>query len=235
MTELLYLKDSYLQDFEATVVNVEGKNVILDKTLFYPESGGQIDDRGRFVRVSDKKTFQVLGVKKLGPEVLHSVDSDGLETGDKVIGHLDWNRRYKLMRMHTACHILSGVINKETGALITGNQLRTDIAHVDFSGPEVKDRYKEFEKKANEILTSGLNVESKFLPYKEAMKLPSIVKLAHVLPPTIPELRIVSIGDYDVQADGGTHVKNTKECGQIEITEFENKGKERKRVYFVLK
>ena len=136
--------------------------------------------------------------------------------------------------MHTACHILSAVINKETNSLITGNQLRTDIAHIDFSGPEVKDRYKEFEQKANEILASGLDVSVKFMPYKEAMKLPSILKLAHVLPPTIPELRIVSIGDYDIQADGGTHVKNTKECGQIEITEFENKGKERKRVYFIL-
>ena len=224
-----------MKDFEATVTTVEGKNVILDKTAFYPESGGQIDDRGKLVRVSDKNVFQVLGVRKLGPEVLHSVDSAGLKIGDKIKGYLDWDRRYKLMRMHTACHLLSAVINKETGALITGNQLRTDIAHIDFSGPEVKDRYKEFEQKANEILASGLNVETKFMPYKEAMKLPSIVKLAHVLPPTIPELRIVSIGDYDIQADGGTHVNNTKECGQIEITEFENKGKDRKRLYFILK
>jgi misacylated tRNA(Ala) deacylase len=234
MTELLYLKDSYMKDFEATVVNVEGKNVFLNKTAFYPESGGQIDDRGKLVRISDSQVFQVLMVKKLGPDVLHEVDSVGLKTGDKVIGYLDWDRRYKLMRMHTACHILSAVINKETNSLITGNQLRSDIAHIDFSGPEVKERFKEFEQKANEILASGINVETKFMPYKEAMKIPSIVKLAHVLPPTIPELRIVSIGNVDVQADGGTHVKNTKECGQIEITEFENKGKERKRVYFVL-
>ena len=235
MTELLYLKDSYMKDFEATIVNVEGKNVFLDKTVFYPESGGQIDDRGKLVRIPDGQVFQVLMVKKLGNEVLHEVDSVGLKTGDKINGYLDWDRRYKLMKMHTACHVLSAVINKETNSLITGNQLRTDIAHIDFSGPEVKERFKEFEQKANEILASGLNVETKFMPYKEAMKIPSIVKLAHVLPPTIPELRIVSIGDVDVQADGGTHVKNTKECGQIEITEFENKGKERKRVYFVLK
>jgi len=235
MTELLYLKDSYMKDFEATIVNVEGKNVFLDKTVFYPESGGQIDDRGKLVRIPNGQVFQVLMVKKLGNEVLHEVDSVGLKIGDKIKGYLDWDRRYKLMKMHTACHILSAVINKETNSLITGNQLRTDIAHIDFSGPEVKERFKEFEQKANEILASGLNVETKFMPYKEAMKIPSIVKLAHVLPPTIPELRIVSIGTVDVQADGGTHVKNTKECGQIEITEFENKGKERKRVYFVLK
>jgi len=235
MTELLYLKDSYLKDFEATIVNVEGKNVFLDKTVFYPESGGQIDDRGKLVRIPNGQVFQVLMVKKLGNEVLHEVDSVGLKIGDKIKGYLDWDRRYKLMKMHTACHVLSAVINKETNSLITGNQLRTDIAHIDFSGPEVKERFKEFEQKANEILASGLNVETKFMPYKEAMKIPSIVKLAHVLPPTIPELRIVSIGTVDVQADGGTHVKNTKECGQIEITEFENKGKERKRVYFVLK
>lgn len=235
MTELLYLKDSYLKDFEATVTNVEGKNVILDKTAFYPESGGQVDDRGKLVKLPSGENFQVLMVKKLGKQVLHEVDNPGLKVGDKIHGYIDWNRRYKLMRMHTACHILSAVINKETNSLITGNQLRTDVAHIDFSGPEVKDRFKEFEQKTNEVLSKGLNVETKFMPYKEAMKIPSIVKLAHVLPPTIPELRIVSIGTVDIQADGGTHVKNTKECGHIEITEFENKGKERKRVYFVLR
>ena len=236
MTELLYLKDSYLQDFEATVTAIEGRNVILDKTAFYPESGGQLDDKGKLVRISDSKVFQVLTVRKLGPQVFHSVDSEGLQVGDKVHGWLDWPRRHKLMKMHTACHVLSTVINKETGALITGNQLGLDKSRIDFSSEsEVKERKKEFEQKANEILASSLDVEVKFLPYTEAMKIPSIVKLAKVLPPNIPELRIVSIGDFDVQADGGTHINNTKECGQIEITDFENKGKDRKRVYFVLK
>lgn len=235
MTELLYLKDSYLQDFEATVVSAEGKNVILDKTAFYPESGGQLDDRGKLIRILDKKVFQVLAVQKLGPQVSHSVDAVGLKVGDKVVGCLDWNRRYKLMRIHTATHVLAAVIHNEINALITGNQLKLDGGHIDFSGPEVKDRFKEFEQKTNEILARGLDVHVKFMPYKEAMKIPSIVKLAKVLPPSIPELRIVSIGDFDIQADGGTHVKNTKECGQIQITEFENKGADRKRLYFILK
>jgi Ser-tRNA(Ala) deacylase AlaX len=224
-----------MQDFEATVVSVEGRNVILDKTAFYPESGGQLDDRGKLVRFSDKEVFQVLGVQKLGSQIIHFVDNLGLKVGDKVHGILDWTRRYKLMKMHTATHVLAAIIHKETGALITGNQLKLDGGHIDFSGPEVKERLKEFEQKTNEILASGLNVSAKFMPYEEAMKIPSVIKLAKALPPNLPELRIVFIGDVDAQADGGTHVKNTKECGQIEITNFENKGKERKRIYFVLK
>ena len=236
MTELIYLRDSYLQDFEATITAIQGRNVVLNKTAFYPEGGGQPDDRGKLVRLSDKKVFQVLAVKKLGPQVLHNVDSDGLNVGDNIHGWLDWERRHKLMRMHTASHVLSAVINKETNALITGNQLNIDKSRVDFSSEsDVKERLKEFEQKTNEILAKEIEVETKFLPYKEAMKIPSVVKLAHVLPPNIPELRIVAIGDVDVQADGGTQVKNTKECGKIEITEFENKGKARKRIYFILK
>ncbi|MEM2874104.1 MAG: alanyl-tRNA editing protein [Candidatus Nanoarchaeia archaeon] len=235
MTELLYLKDSYLEDFEAIVTAVEGCNVVLDRTAFYPESGGQLDDRGKLVRLSDSKVFYVLAVRKLGPQVLHSVDCEGLQVGDKVHGWLDWPRRYKMMRMHTATHVLAAVIHNEIGALITGNQLDLDKGRIDFNGAEVKEKYKEFEVKANELLAKGLNVEVKFLSYNEAMKIPSVVKLAKILPPSIPELRIVSIGNIDVQADGGTHVKNTKECGQIEIIQFENKGANRKRLYFILK
>ncbi len=234
MTELLYLKDSYLQDFQAIVKSAEGKVIVLDRTAFYPEGGGQPDDRGRLV--CNGENYQVLMVKKLGGEVVHEVDKIGLKAGDKVFGYIDWPRRYKLMRTHTASHVLSAVIHSETGALITGNQLKLEKSHVDFSGTvEVKDRYKDFENKTNEILARGIIVETKFLPYAEAMKIPSVVKLANVLPPSIPEIRIVKIGDVDVQADGGTQVKNTKECGQIEITEFENKGKDRKRLYFILR
>jgi misacylated tRNA(Ala) deacylase len=234
MTELLYLKDSYLQDFEASVVSIEGRNVILDKTAFYPEGGGLPDDRGKIVKLPDGENFQVMMVKKLGQQILHEVDVNGLKVGDKVRGWIDWKRRYKMMKMHTATHVLAAVIHTEIGALITGNQLKLDGAHIDFNGPEVKDRYKEFEQKVNDILARNLSVETKFMPYKEAMKIPSVIKLANVLPPSIPELRIVSIGDIDIQADGGPHVKNTSECGKIEITSFENKGKDRKRIYFVL-
>lgn len=233
MTDLLYLKDSYLQDFQATVTKAEGKIIMLDRTAFYPEGGGQPDDRGKLV--CNGENYQILMVKKLGGEIVHELDKTGLKAGDKVFGYIDWPRRYHLMKMHTASHVLSAVINKETNSLITGNQLNVDKSRVDFSGPEVKDRLKEFEQKTNEILAQGIMVETKFLLYAEAMKIPSVVKLANVLPPNIPELRIVAIGDVDIQADGGTQVKNTKECGQIEITEFENKGKDRKRLYFILK
>lgn len=234
MTELLYLKDSYLREFEATVTAVSGKMVSLDRTAFYPESGGQPTDKG--VLFKGEKVFQVISVKKVSGQLMHEVDSEGLKVGDNVKARIDWERRYRLMRMHTACHVLAAVINRETGALITGNQLGLDESRVDFS-LEHFDREKmvQYVQQTNEILERGLAVETKVMPRDEALKIPAVVKLAGALPPAIPELRIVSIGDVDVQADGGTHVRNTEEVGEVVLLEMENKGKSNRRLYFGLR
>ena len=234
MTELLYMKDSYVQDFEATVTRVEGKIVVLDRTAFYPQGGGVPDDRGKIVH--GDKTYYVRLVKKMGDVVIHEVDELGLQAGDKIHCWLDWDRRYKLMRGHTAAHIMSAVVHRETGALITGNQIDLDRIRIDFD-LEAFDREKlaEYCAKANQEIAKCQPVTTEFLPREQAMKIPDVVKLAGVLPPAVKELRIVRIGDVDVQADGGPHVANTSEVGSIEIIGAENKGKNNRRVYFVLK
>jgi misacylated tRNA(Ala) deacylase len=234
MTDLLYMIDSYMQDFEATVTKVEGKIVILDKTAFYPQGGGVPDDCGKLV--FEGSTFNVRMVKKLGSDVIHELDQVGLKVGDKVHGWLDWERRYKLMRMHTAAHILSAIVNKETGALITGNNIDLDKARIDFD-LETFDREKlaEYCAKANQEILKNQPITVEFMPREKALKIPAVVKLAGALPPAVKELRLVKIGDIDLQADGGPHVSNTKEVGTIEIIDTENRGKNNRRVYFKLK
>jgi Ser-tRNA(Ala) deacylase AlaX len=232
MTELLYLKDSYTEDFEATVTMVQGRNVVLDKTLFYPESGGQPDDRGKLVRMPDGKNFMIRGVKKLGAEIIHEVDEDGLRLGDKIHGWVDMDRRHRFMRMHTACHILSS----RTGVLTTGKQIDLDKSRIDFELENFNaDLAKQFIEKANLITGQDIPVKTSFMSYDEVMKNPEMIRLKYKLPPSIPQLRIVSIEGVDMQPCGGTHVKSTKEVGQLEFIGVENKGKDKKRIYFTLK
>ncbi len=234
MTEILYLEDSYLKECEATVIRVDGKYIVLDKTIFYPTSGGQECDKGKLVRNGEE--FNVVFVKKIGEDISHEVDKEGLKIGDQVKCILDWNRRYSLMKYHTAAHILSAVFHKEANALITGNQKDEDKARIDFDLENFdRDKINEYIKKANEIIKRDLEVKAYYLSKEEAFKDPNLFKLKNVLPKDLEELRIVEIGDVDKQADGGTHVKNTKEIGEIEFLKAENKGKSNRRVYFKIK
>lgn len=233
----LYLEDSYMKEFEAVVESVkDGKFVVLDKTAFYPNSGGQPHDTGKLVREGGKE-FPVVYVAKFDYLISHEVQNgEDLKPGDKVKGVIDWDRRYRFMRYHTACHILSGIFHNETGAMITGNQIDLEKSRIDFSLENFdREKIDEYIKKANEVMARNLEVTTTIMPREEAMNIPSVVKLANALPPAIKELRIVSIGDVDTQADGGTHVKNTSEVGEIELVKAENKGKNNRRVYFRLK
>jgi misacylated tRNA(Ala) deacylase len=231
--EALYLKDSYMKECDATVVDVrDGKYVVLDQTVFYPSSGGQPHDTGRLVR-SDGSEFSVLFVKKTEGRISHEVSPVGLNVGDKVHCILDWERRYKLMRSHTAAHLLASVFHSDLGALITGNQLDLDKTRFDFDLENFdRGRMEACIAKTNELAKKGMNVRSYELPRDEAMKIPGVVKLAGALPPSIAVLRIVEIEGADVQADGGTHVRNTSEIGALEIVKLENKGKTNRRLYF---
>lgn len=240
MSEALYLRDCYIKEFEALVLSIgdDGRSIILDKTLFYPTSGGQPNDLG--VLKTSTAEYIVLDTIKKDGNIIHRVNIVGLKANDKVIGIIDWDHRYKLMRYHTAAHILSTLIHNETDADITGNQLYSNKARVDFSLESFdRDLMKGFEEKANNIINKGINVSFRMLDREEAFKIPSLVKLRMQLPLTITEIRIVDIADdkadFDHQACAGTHVKNTKEIGEIEIFELENKGKDRKRIYFRLK
>lgn len=231
MTQALYLDDSYLKEFEAKIVKVDGKNIILDKTSFYPASGGQPNDRG--ILLSNGKSYNVVNVFKKDGEIVHEVLEDGLQEESKAKGFIDWGRRYLLMRYHTAAHVLSGVFYKELGALITGNQLDVDKGRIDFDLDNFeKERIQELFDKANEIVKKGLKTEVSYLTREEALNNPDLFKLAKGAPENIKDIRILDIKGFDKQADGGTHVKSLKEIGTISLIKCENKGKSNRRVYF---
>ena len=234
MTKTLFLIDSYLKESEATVVSVnEGKFVTLDQTIFYPKGGGQPNDTGRIV--TDSEFFNVVYVGKLSGEISHEVDRAGLQPGDKVSCILNWERRYKLMRSHTAAHVIAAVLNKGTRALITGNQLEEDHVRFDFSLEKFdKALLESYLVKANELFEKDIPVKWYELPREDALKIPGVVKMAEAVPPDFPILRIVEIVGVDRQADGGTHVKNLKEVGKVELIKTENKGKNNRRIYFRL-
>jgi misacylated tRNA(Ala) deacylase len=234
MTKELYWQDSYQKKCSGRIqVLASEKLVVVDQTVFYPQGGGQPSDKGVLRRGNEE--FTVLFTKKVGPDIALEVDKTGLKEGESIETELDWNRRYKLMRMHTSAHILAKVIFDETGSLITGNQLDTEQSRMDFNVTEFNAGIaQEYLDKANKVIAEKLEVTANVMPYAEAMKKSELFRLKDVLPKTIPELRIVSIGNFDVQADGGTHVRNTKEIGQLKLERVENKGKENRRIYWTL-
>ena len=235
MENELYMEDSYLKDFEAVVESVkDDKYVVLDKSSFYPSGGGQPHDTGTII--CNGEEYPVVYVGKFSGKISHEVSKQGLKAGGKVIGKIDWERRYKLMRMHTAAHLLISIFNKEANVLITGNQLDVDKSRIDFN-MENFDREKiiQYISMANEIIKQDLPVKVYNLPREEAMRINGVVKLAGALPPDVNELRIVEIPGIDIQADGGTHVKSLSEIGAIDFVKAENKGKENRRVYYTVR
>jgi misacylated tRNA(Ala) deacylase len=236
MEDPLYLRDCYLKEFDAEVVKADGKYIVLDNTAFYPQSGGQPWDEGVMVR-DDGKEFRVVFVGKFSGSISHEVDQEGLRAGDKVRCSIDWDRRYKLMKSHTAAHIISEVIHKETGAMITGNQLGVDKNRIDFSVQDFDgDKLQSYEDKANEVVRQGIELSYEYKSREEVLKDPEMTKLAKGIEalPDVKNFRIVRIGDFDYQADGGTHVKNTSEIGGIRFVDFVNKGSKNRRVYFTV-
>jgi misacylated tRNA(Ala) deacylase len=232
MTKALFFVDSYLKESPATVVSVkDGKYVILDQTIFYAKGGGQPNDTGKIIRGSE--VFNVVYVGKFSGEISHEVDRVGLQPSDNVYCVLNWGRRYKLMRSHTAAHVLTALLNKGTGALITGNQLEEDYVRFDFSLEKFdKALLETYLNNANELFATDVAVNWYELPREEALKIPGIVKMAEAFPPDLPALRIVEIVGVDRQADGGTHVRNLREIGKVELLKTENKGKNNRRIYF---
>jgi Ser-tRNA(Ala) deacylase AlaX len=230
LTRRLYWDDAYTREFDARVVSVEGGEVVLDQTAFNPRGGGLVSDTGTLggLRVSD--------VVKEGEEISHVVETLAqFVPGQQVHGVLDWDRRFRIMRMHTSAHILSAVVNSETGALITGNQISADASRVDFNLENFdRDKMSYYIDRVNEAVRRGLEVRTYFMKREEALANPGFVKLANAMPPSIEVLRIVEIGDVDTQADGGVHVRNTREIGKVVGLKTENKGKSNRRLYFTV-
>ncbi|MBA3426267.1 MAG: alanyl-tRNA editing protein [Rubrobacter sp.] len=236
MTEALFLTDSYLREFEARVVRIDGREIVLDRTVFYPGGGGQPSDKGTLgigpIHAS------VVDVRREGNVVVHVLDAPIPGTVRDLKGSLDWERRYAHMRYHTALHVLSGVIWKSFDAKVTGGQMRADRARMDFSFPGewTADVVAEIERLTNEALAQERPVKVYELPREEALGNPDLIRTqANLMPERVKTIRIVEIEGLDTQADGGTHVANTGEVGRIEITNHKSKGRQNKRIEFVLR
>lgn len=237
MERPLYFDDMNLKEFDAEIISVkDGKYIVLDNTAFYPQSGGQPWDEGVMIRNGEE--FKVKFAGKFEGKISHEIDREGLKEGDKVHCKIDWERRYKLMRSHTSAHIVSGVFSKEGGLLITGNQLAVDKVRIDFNMENFdREKMEEYIKKANEIMEKDLPIKVSYLTREEALKEgenSDLFKLAKGFSSEIKEIRIISIGEWDRQADGGTHVRSTKEVGKIKLLKFENKGASNRRIYYEL-
>lgn len=229
MTELLAHTDAYLQEFDATVVavNPEEKAVALDRTAFYPGGGGQPHDLGWL----DGKP--VTKVKRQGDLIWHWLESSDLPAvGAVVHGKIDWERRHKLMRTHTAFHILCGVVWRDYGAQVTGGNMDELSGRMDFEFETLRQELvKEIEEKLNVEVAAARDVRVKILPREEAFQIPDLIRTKiNLLPEGISEVRTVEIEGLDLQADGGTHVHNTREVGTIRVVGYESKGKINKRI-----
>ena len=235
MTEALYMKDSYLKNWDAKVVSVkDDKYIILDKTAFYPKGGGQPWDEGYIIKDGEK--FKVVYVGKFSGEISHEVEKPGLKEGDTVSCEIDWERRYTYMRYHTACHLVSNLLFRRANAKITGNQIELDKARMDFSMEDYSpEKLHTYVNEANEIIQKNLPITIGYMSREEVLQKPELARLAIGLPKNIKEFRIIKIGDIDEQVDGGTHIKSLNEIGKIEILKTVNKGKNNRRLYFVLK
>jgi misacylated tRNA(Ala) deacylase len=234
MTELLYQTDAYVKEFTATVtgLNVEENGVLLDRTAFYPGGGGQPNDTGKLV-AADGTEYSVKSVKRGN---LHIIEGELPAVGTQVTGILDWDRRYKLMRTHTAMHILCGVVWRDYEASVTGGNMEPLSGRMDFEFARMqKELVQEIEDKINQEVAAERDLAVQILPREQAFQIPDLIRTKiNLLPEGIPEVRTVEIKGLDLQADGGTHVANTREVGKIRVVDYQSKGAINKRLYIQL-
>lgn len=230
MTEALYHQDSYIQSFEATVTKALDGLVALDRTAFYPGGGGQPYDLGTLS--VGGQTWQVTKVGRQEGSIVHHVEGDAPEAGAVVTGVIDWERRHNLMRTHTALHVLCGVIWRDFGAQVTGGDMQPLAARMDFELEHMSATFaEEVEELVNKEVAAGLPITTRILPREEAMAIPDLIRTKiNLLPPGIQEVRVVEIAGLDLQADGGTHVANTRDVGRIRVVGHESKGRINKRL-----
>ena len=230
MTDLLYLRDAYRRTVDAAVTTIdpEARRVALDRTIFYPTGGGQPHDTGTLAGLP------VDGVRKEGDLVWHVLGGDGAlpAVGDTVAAELDWQRRHRLMRTHTALHVLCGVIWNEWGVPVTGGNMEPLTARMDF---ELNPTPEGFGARVEELVAAEIAadrpIEVSFVPRSEAVLDEALIRTkVSLVPPSVTEIRVVDIVGLDKQADGGTHVRSTAEVGGVRVVKTESKGKGNKRV-----
>ncbi len=230
-TELLYLEDPYLKEFKAKVIDVNEEGVYLDKTAFYLGGGGQPADTGKII--ANGKEYIVAGMRR--EDSLHLIEGDKPERGEEVKGIIDWERRYKIMRTHTAVHVVSGVAYQQFGVVITGNQLYEGRARLDLSFENMsKELAMQIIEESNKVVKKDLPVRWYFISKEEFKNRPELMRVNPKLYEKYDRIRVVEIEGFDIQADGGTHVKHLSEIGKIELQKYESKGRKNKRIYIVL-
>jgi misacylated tRNA(Ala) deacylase len=234
MTDLLYHHDSYLKEFEAVVIDAAENSVELDRTAFYPGGGGQPYDVG--VVVAGGLDYPVTRVGSSGGRIMHQIDGPIPRAGTPITGKVDWERRYELMRTHTALHILCGVVWRDYGALVTGGDMRPGEARMDFELEQMSAQFaQEIEERINQEVTAAREILVNKVTREEAEEIPDLIRTKiNLLPPGIREVRTIDISGLDLQADGGTHVANTLEVGEIRVTGHESKGRTNKRLRIAL-
>ncbi len=234
MTDGLYLTDAYLREFDARVVGTVADAVVLDRTAFYPEGGGQPADGGQLT-LGSGRSWTVTGVAKSSGGILHRVEGPPPIVGESVHGAIDWGRRYAHMRYHTCLHILSGVVYHRFGSDITGGQIYPDRARMDLSIPNFDRSVADLVvAEINRVVAQDFPIEVRFVPRDELERNPGLVRVDAQLVPEVEALRVIDIHGFDAQADGGTHVRSTAEVGPVTLQKIENKGARNKRLYLTL-
>ncbi len=248
MTEAVCYRDAYARSVEATVRSVDpspagassdgGPLVVLDRTVFYPGGGGQPADRGLLLRSADGRRWVVRSARRSEGEIVHELEpgDEPPAVGDRLEVDLDWSRRHALMRTHTALHALCGVVWRDYGALVTGGNMEPGSGRMDFEFERMSgDLVDEIEATVNAELAAAREVRVDVLPREQAFAIPDLIRTkVNLLPPGIDEIRTIEIVGLDLQADGGTHVANTREVGSIRVTGYESKGRINKRIRIAL-
>ncbi len=234
MTDLLFHHDSYLKEFEAVVIDAAENSVELDRSAFYPGGGGQPYDVG--VLVASGLNYPVTRVGSSGGKVMHQIDGPVPMSGTRITGKVDWERRYQLMRTHTALHILCGVVWRDYGAHVTGGDMRPGEARMDFELEQMTAEFaREIEERINAEVAAARAILVNTVSREEAEEIPDLIRTKiNLLPPAIREVRTIDISGLDLQADGGTHVANTSEVGAIRVVGHESKGRINKRLRIAL-
>lgn len=235
MTDLLYQTDGYLKVFDAVIqrVDPERRAIVLDRTAFYPGGGGQPCDLGFLRRGS--QSYKLEKIKKEAGDVLHFVSPgvDLPQAGETVQGSLEWERRYQLMRTHTALHVLCGTVFRDYGAQVTGGEMEPLKGRMDFEFERMQaGLVHEIEAAVNYEIAQERPLQVRILPREQAFQIPDLIRTKiNLLPEGIQFIRTVEIVGLDLQADGGTHVKNTSEIGRVRVVDYKSKGAINKRIY----
>lgn len=229
MTDLLFLEDSYLRETAAAVRATGEQEVELDRTVCFPGGGGQPADTGTLRWPGAER--RVTGMRRDGETVWHMLDGPPPDVGTAVQVAVDWDRRYAIMRYHSALHVLVGAVYRLFNARVTGGAIYPDRARMDFTLDDLnKDRVAEIERETNRVLAEDRRITVRFVTHEEFER-SDLVRLARdLVPRDVERIRVIEIDGYDAQADGGTHVAHTAEIGTLRIVKTENKGKANRRL-----